>query len=451
MINRNLKKFIRHIVFDFTIALLCAFLVFSTTLTHGDFAKADTILGDGVEAASVYPYSKTFTISAYYSPLPCQNRYTTGSYDGDIRLNGSGVNGADGTAVYPGMIAAPRTYNFGTKMYIPTIGIVAVHDRGGAILATDGTEGVYDRLDIWMGYGDTGLNRALNWGKRNVDVTVYGIDDSVIEDIYLDGYSADESIVGECAPAEIVVAEYVPEPTTPPEIVIADDPEKVEQVIEEILSNRIDRDLNLGSSGHEVNVLQQELAHLNFYKGPITGYYGEITEHAVLKFQQSQYLVGDETSLGAGVMGTKTRDRMNELIASRDYTILAVAETTKIANDARLAKAQEDLIEDEVVAVSDEILTEVEVVEMVEEIIEENPLLAKELDFGIVGPDVRVLQEFLKEQGFFSGALTTDYFGPMTQEALIEFQITNGVVSSSEDKGAGRVGPSTLDVINSLS
>ena len=68
-------------------------------------------------------YQQTFIISAYYSPIPGQAKYVTGSYEGDIRLNGSGVNSADGTPVYPGMIAAPSTYAFGTKMNIPGIGI----------------------------------------------------------------------------------------------------------------------------------------------------------------------------------------------------------------------------------------------------------------------------------------------------------------------------------------
>jgi len=30
-----------------------------------------------------------FVATAYYSPLPGQSRYTTGTYAGDIRLNGS--------------------------------------------------------------------------------------------------------------------------------------------------------------------------------------------------------------------------------------------------------------------------------------------------------------------------------------------------------------------------
>ncbi|MBU0668223.1 hypothetical protein KJ951_03160, partial [Patescibacteria group bacterium] len=48
-------------------------------------------------------YTRTYIISAYYSPLPGQLKYVTGSYQGDIRLNGGGVHGADGTPVYPGM------------------------------------------------------------------------------------------------------------------------------------------------------------------------------------------------------------------------------------------------------------------------------------------------------------------------------------------------------------
>ena len=49
--------------------------------------------------------------------LPGQSRYLRGSYEKDIRLNGRGVAGADGTGVYDGMLAAPKTYAFGTKIY----------------------------------------------------------------------------------------------------------------------------------------------------------------------------------------------------------------------------------------------------------------------------------------------------------------------------------------------
>ena len=173
------------------------FVAMAPNLHEGVLANAESLYGPD---AGGYPYDQTFAITAYYSPLPCQDRYVTGSYEGDIRLNGSGVNSADGTPVYPGMIAAPKNYAFGTKMYIPGIGIVAVHDRGGAIV-TAGNRGQYhDRLDIWMGYGDPGLQRALEWGKRTVDVTVYGITDSVVEDVYLGDYDPAEKAGNKCYP-----------------------------------------------------------------------------------------------------------------------------------------------------------------------------------------------------------------------------------------------------------
>jgi hypothetical protein len=68
------------------------------------------------EAASVE--KKKFIVTAYYSPLPNQSFYLKGSYEADIRLNGNGTHGASGKAVYVGMLAAPKTYPFGTKIYL---------------------------------------------------------------------------------------------------------------------------------------------------------------------------------------------------------------------------------------------------------------------------------------------------------------------------------------------
>ena len=46
-----------------------------------------------------------------------------------------------------------------------------------------------------MGYGDEGLGRALNWGKRTVSVTVYGIDPSKKENVYLEGFTEAEKFI----------------------------------------------------------------------------------------------------------------------------------------------------------------------------------------------------------------------------------------------------------------
>lgn len=119
-------------------------------------------------AATPSPLLRTFLATAYYSPLPNQENYYRGTYEADIRLNGKGSHGADGTPVFAGMIAAPKGYDFGTKIALDGIGIVSVHDRGGAIVTASDGGHAYDRIDIWMGYGDEGLARTRAWGKREI-------------------------------------------------------------------------------------------------------------------------------------------------------------------------------------------------------------------------------------------------------------------------------------------
>lgn len=307
--NKNLVnlKFWQKVLGDFVVILLTALFISPFSAQHGVLAEADEFDQENLS----YPYEQTFVISAYYSPLPCQNKYVTGSYEGDIRLNGGGVHGADGTPVFPGMIAAPRTYDFGTKIYIPGVGITEVHDRGGAIVTAGNRGHAYDRLDIWMGYGDKGLKRALNWGKRTIDSTVYGPNDAVAVEIILDGYSGDEANAGDCvsdAPSGPILSDL-------PDVKPKSDG-----------SNGYENSLNLGMSGGEVLALQTELTKLNFFKGPITGFYGELTEHSVFKFQQSQGLVKDPKDAGAGVFGPRTKDRLNEIMVARNYRNMAVGQ-----------------------------------------------------------------------------------------------------------------------------
>lgn len=402
------------------------------TMASDDLAFAQEINGlSGLE-------NKTFTISAYYSPLPCQERYVTGSFEGDVRLNGEGVHSADGSVVYAGMVAAPRTFAFGTKMDIPGIGIVAVHDRGGAIVNGNGSN-LYDRLDVWMGYGDKGLTRALNWGKRTMDVVVYGVNDSIAEQVILGDYSPEEGQQNDCGATEVAESSgnsensTVSENTTPavvneiavsPVLVASESseaPNSVQPQLEELLTV----DLKFGDTSDQVRSLQNQLKKLNFYRTEVTGNYGEVTKHAVFKFQQSQGLVLDENSPYAGIFGPKTRDRMNELVASNNYNQIKIAQATNDFQVTYLAQMEADK--------------------------PRKTLLSMELRYGMRGPEVAELQKFLKSQGFFEGALITQYYGPVTKEAVMSFQKAHNVISSEADTGAGHVGPATLEVINTLS
>lgn len=338
----DIKNIVRRLVCDAAAVLVVAMLITPFSSPTGVLAESD-----GFDQGDLsYPYTKTFTISAYYSPLPCQDRYVTGSYRGDIRLNGNGTNGADGTEVYPGMIAAPKSYNFGTKMYIPGVGIVAVHDRGGAIVEHSGDNGVYDRLDIWMGFGDVGLRRALNWGKRNVDVTVYGLNDGIAEEIELSGYSESERVAPECDwDEESGTYESVGGPVESPvfeEKIDDNDLEEFEEILRGLnedlaakvmnsvtLSREVKSYMSLGDSGAGVSALQEELKKINFYMADVTGVYDELTQHAVFKFQQSQGIVASSGDHGAGVFGPMTSSRLNDIVGSRNYTNVLVAATTQ--------------------------------------------------------------------------------------------------------------------------
>lgn len=454
-------KLLKRAVVDLVIVAMAALVFTPIYSTHGELeeAEAEDFSVVTAPAAPSYPYTKTFTISAYYSPLPCQNKYTTGSYEGDIRLNGNGTNGADGTPVYPGMVAAPKTYSFGTKLYIPGIGTTAVHDRGGAIVVSGQKNQVYDRLDIWMGYGDRGLTRALQWGKRNVEVTVYGVNASLTEVVELGDYSPSEAVPQDCSfttsDAHVSTADAVVTPSAPITVVPVSPTAVVETtpspapVKEQEVSSRLGTDLQLGSSGESVRQLQEELTSLSYYKGPVTGYYGELTEHAIFKFQQSQFLAGDRSSAGAGIFGPKTRDRMNEILASRNYTKMLASSNPvdRIKDPAQ--EVNKPVVVSSTAADDFSFADGFEATSLPQ--VTSSSLLSGELNYGMVGPEVKRLQLFLRDSGFFEGALITDYFGPVTKEAVISFQLKHGIIDSQNDLGAGRIGPATLALINNFS
>jgi len=69
--------------------------------------------------------------------------------------------------------------------------------------------------------------------------------------------------------------------------------------------------------------------------------------------------------------------------------------------------------------------------------------LTRELQFGMSGSNVSLLQEFLaKDSTIYPQGLVTGYFGPLTKSAVSNFQARNGIAT------VGRVGPATLSVIN---
>lgn len=536
------------------------------------FVFSPTVLAEVVTAGS-YPYTSTFVVTGYYSPLPAQERYVTGTYEGDIRLNGEGVHAADGTVVFPGMIASPRDIPFGTKIFIPDLGMGEVHDRGGAING--------NRLDVWMGHGDEGLKRALWWGIREVSATVYGPDPSKsvelnvanipqakdaglfvrtryfrhdlalgdqggeVEELQrllkqlgyfpseISGFYGEEtkravlqfqveqkilqenesfgaghfgprtrskfeSVLGaklseinfpnrslqfgdgseevKAMQTVLKLLGYVVEPTGNFDESTADAvfqfqrkngivlqknetgasiigprtrdtlkeafrnywiprAEKLELPDRQRTSSQLvvfQKDLKLGDRGEEVSRLQEELKRLHFLRVEPTAFFGKVTEHAVFKFQQAMEIVDTVKDPGAGLVGPKTKAKIHELIAKREeQNKLIVQKTEKQKAVAEVEKKDRELI----AALPPD---------------SAHALAASQLSYGDTSEEVRKLQELLKGLGYFPGHITSDYFGDLTREALIKFQMSHGLVDSEDDSNAGVLNQSTKEKLTKL-
>ncbi|MCF7845883.1 MAG: peptidoglycan-binding protein [Candidatus Peribacteraceae bacterium] len=420
-------------------------------------------------ATDFEPYEATFVISAYYSPLPNQRVYFRGTYEADVRLNGNGTNGADGTQVYPGMLAAPKTYPFGMKIAIPGFGVGAIHDRGGAIVqAGERAIATHDRLDVWMGKGEEGLARALQWGVRTVTCKVY--------------------------PSTHMIAETFTLPS---------------------VGNVFVADLQVGDSGDEVLRLQNELKIYGYFRDPVDGFFDESTAKAVLGYQLARRIVASADVFGAGVLGPATRESLNAEIFQRSWTppnslliatanaasgvslpaastaaakssssaaakfstTLSAGDSGELVREMQIALTKAGFYECEINGIYDEKMqecifnfqTENAIVASAEEpgagvfgeqtraklaelidarsaefadlIAEKIP--SKTANPGDSGETVAKLQTGLKDLGLYAGEISGEY-DDATRLALIDFQIQNGVLVSATSYGAGFFGPKTL-------
>lgn len=227
--------------------------------------------------------ARMFTLTGYYSPLPNQPYFLTGSYESEIRLNGQGIAAADGTPVYPGMLAAPANYEYGMKICLPDFGCGKVHDRGQAIVKKGERDlARNDRLDLWMGYGLDGLHRALALGVKHVEGRVYSPDSDIVVAV---NFSANTPLAS-----------------------------LVDMPVRQFFRNN----LALGDEGEEVSHLQEYLQSLGYYYGEIDGIFGLNTQEAVFSFQKSNYVVNTKEDLGAGRFGPMTRQKLSEVIYYND-------------------------------------------------------------------------------------------------------------------------------------
>ncbi len=402
------------------------------------------------------PHVQEFVVTAYYSPLPNQCCYFRGNYEDEISFNGNGTNGADGTPVYAGMIAAPETYEYGTRIDLPGLGVGAVHDRGGRIVEWGND---LHRIDLWMGTGEQGLARALAWGARRVTGTVYPIG-------------------SEAMPSEHFSVDSIPSDTT----LLASLPK--------IDTSELLLQAEFGNKEYSVRVLQSVLKDLGYFKVEVNAQYGEATQQALKDFLSSEGLVGDGAKvdvsaaaalsiatsikpenlpdivegLDRGVTGNDVRQlqkllrflgfyrgrtdglfdahlRESVVAFQMKHGIVAHALDTYAgrigpATKAAILRAWKTKIiamKFPVVAAKMHLVARVK----------EEGLSSKVLSLRDHGKEVSALQAFLHTTGYLSAKDVTGTFGSHTQAALLKYQLETKIIASAMAHGAGIFGPAT--------
>jgi len=303
-----------------------------------------------------------FFATAYYSPTPNQSKYHRGSYENDILLNGLGQVTASGNVIYKGAVAAPRDIPFGTVVEIDDEGFYVVEDRGSAIMEGNNSY----RLDIWKGFGEDALNKAMSWGLRQRKGWIY--------------------------PKALSKIEY----------------------------HQFKADLNMGDTGNEVVFLQENLKAMGFFNHSVTGIFGQITADALYNYQLMKGIVPNREFEGAGRVGPNTRRKlniMNELIAQ-------LRRNKEEANkNGAASKIHQNIIKD---------------------------FYSETLSEGDMNYNVYILQQKMSKLGYFNWPRYTYQYGEQTRNAVLSFQIRNGIVNSDNEVGAGVFGPTTRNKLKEL-
>jgi peptidoglycan hydrolase-like protein with peptidoglycan-binding domain len=157
--------------------------------------------------------------------------------------------------------------------------------------------------------------------------------------------------------------------------------------------------LKLNSTGKDVKKLQEDLKFLGFFTFyKTTDFYGTITTEAVRKFQISRKLKA------TGVADAATLQRIQQQVNAKKKPVQAKPITKPAAKPSiKPAPAPAS-----------------------------KPAPAPERDttmlkFGMRGAEVMKLQTRLKDLGFFTYTMVTDYFGTVTEESVEKFQKAHGL------------------------
>ena len=331
-----------------------------------------------------------FVVTAYYSPLPNQEHYSYSvytkrerTYEEEKRLQWEWIRWASWKKVFSWMLAAPKNYKFWTKIYLEWLGVWEVADRWWAIVNKGVRWHNYDRIDIWVWYGDEWLERATYWWKRTIKWSILN-------------------------KGNIVDLDY--------------------SKISLIKWKRYNLSRNINIFNHKLTKkeefikLQNILNELWYYKWEIDWQYASIKE-SILNFQLNNKVVESKNTPWAWNYWPITRSKLksiyNEFLIKKEKRL-----KKELEEKIKLEKYKKEL--------SMNISKKIEVI--------------WKPKFWDISPNVRELQLLLKEVWYFDFK-DTAIFWNITKKNIIKFQLDHWLIKNENDLWAWYFWPKTRKAI----
>jgi hypothetical protein len=285
------------------------------------------------------------------------------------------------------MLAAPKKYKFGTKIYLKGLWVWEVTDRWGAIVSAWNRWYKSDRIDVWMWYWDEWLRRALYWGKRKVKWHI--VNKNTKSNLNYNKIKSPFWVTLKLKKAQII--------------------KKVD-----IFSWPV-------NTYSKIKKLKSIFKELWYYNWKINNDKESLID-SVYDFQKDNKIVKSIYSSGAGSYWPKTRKKLKSLY--NNHLAKIKEEEDRIQKELALVKKMKNIKEQSLTKAHKQI----------------NYIW--ESKFGEVSHRVRKLQITLKELWYFNYKDTAIYW-KKTKASIIVYQLKNNIIKSKNDIWAWILWPKT--------
>lgn len=348
-----------------------------------------------IARASEQEAKKLYIVTAYYSPLPDQKVYLRWSYEADIKLNWAWIAWASWKNVFPGMLAAPKSYNFWTKIFLEWFWVWEVSDRWWAIISINNWESKVDRIDIWMWKWEEWLKRALQWGKRKING--YNVSNDTEVSIDLNKFPAPDSAIKSLSKESWILSENV----------------------------------WINSPIEKIKELQTTLKEMWFYFWDIDWIYSDNLKNWIANYQLKEWLIDSISDMRAWYTWVKTRTSIKTNFAfykkNNDEKILLVKQEEERQKKLAQAKAEKKAkVEKEIIKKVDDHIASIWTPEDWETSLE-----------------VRNLQKTMKLLWYFDDK-DTAIFWEKTKQSIINYQLDKWIIKDESSKNAWIIDNKTL-------